>query len=64
MKSQMRAANKSGAAFTVIRGEDELTQGTAALKDMVSGEQVTLPLDKLVPELTTRIRSGPLAKSN
>ena len=54
MKSQMRAANKSGAAFAVIRGDDELAQGVAALKDMASGEQVTLPLDRLAPELAAR----------
>ena len=55
LKSQMRAANKAGAAWVVIRGDDELAQGVAALKDMGSGEQITLPLDRLVPELATRI---------
>ncbi|MGD9612873.1 MAG: histidine--tRNA ligase [Kiritimatiellia bacterium] len=57
LKSQMRAANKAGAAWVVIRGDDELAQGVAALKDMGSGEQITLPLDRLVPELTARIGS-------
>ena len=55
LKSQMRAANKAGAVWVVIRGDDELAQGVAALKDMGSGEQITLPLDRLVPELATRI---------
>ena len=54
MKSQMRAANKSGAAWAVIRGDDELAQGVVALKDLVSGVQETLPLDRLVSELTER----------
>lgn len=54
LKSQMRAANKSGAAYAVIRGDDELAQGVAALKDMASGEQVTLPLDRLAPEIVAR----------
>ena len=54
MKSQMRAANKSGAAWAVIRGEDELAQGVAALKDMVSGEQRTLPTSRLADELLAR----------
>ena len=39
MKSQMRAANKSGARWAVIRGDEELSAGTAAVKDMESGEQ-------------------------
>ena len=57
LKSQMRAANKAGAVWVVIRGDDELAQGVAALKDMGSGEQITLPLDRLVPELAARIAS-------
>lgn len=42
MKSQMRAANKSGARFALIRGEDELAAGTANLKNLATGEQETL----------------------
>ncbi len=55
MKSQMRAANKSGAAWTVIRGDDELAQGVAGLKDMVAGVQETLPADQLPELLAARI---------
>ncbi len=58
MKSQMRAANKSGAAWALIRGDDELAQGVAALKDMVAGTQETLPVDQLATVLAARI-AGP-----
>mgnify|MGYP001172886041 FL=1 len=54
MKSQMRAANKSGAAWAVIRGDDELAQDVVALKDMVSGVQETLPRERLAGELAAR----------
>ncbi len=54
MKSQMRAANKSGAAWAVIRGDDELAQGVVALKDLGSGVQETLPVDQLVRRLTAQ----------
>jgi histidyl-tRNA synthetase len=47
MKSQMRAANKSGARFAVIRGGDEMAAGTAQLKNMVSGEQRTIATGEL-----------------
>ena len=50
-KSQMRAANKAGAAWAIIRGEDELAQGVAALKDMATGEQRTLPTGELAQAL-------------
>ena len=54
MKSQMRAANKSGAAWAVIRGDDELAQGVAAVKNMVAGTQEILPLAQVPGELAAR----------
>ncbi|NLG34901.1 MAG: histidine--tRNA ligase [Lentisphaerae bacterium] len=54
MKSQMRAANKAGAAWTVIRGGDELAQGRATIKNMETGEQESLPLDQVAGELRRR----------
>ncbi len=54
MKSQMRAANKAGAAWAVIRGDDELAQGVVSLKNMESGEQASVPLDQLAGRLGIR----------
>lgn len=51
MKSQMRAANKAGAAWTLIRGGDELEKGVAGLKNMESGEQEQVPIDQLAAKL-------------
>ena len=59
MKSQMRAANKSGAAWAIIRGDDELTQGVAALKDMGAGTQETLPIPTLPDVLAAKIAAPP-----
>lgn len=59
MKSQMRAANKSGAAWAVIRGENELSQGVAALKDLASGVQETVPLDQLAGRIGAGISLKP-----
>ncbi len=55
MKSQMRAANKSGAAWAVIRGDDELAKNMVALKNMATGEQEFLPLDQLAGKLALHI---------
>jgi histidyl-tRNA synthetase len=45
LKSQMRSADKSGAAFALIIGEDELKAGTCAIKSLKAhGEQQTVPL--------------------
>ena len=47
LRSQMRKANRAGASFSVIIGEDELRDGVFSLRDMGSGEERTLPLGKL-----------------
>ena len=38
LKAQMKYADKCGARFTVVIGDNELDKGVAALKDMASGE--------------------------
>lgn len=46
-KPQLKYANKTGAKYLVIIGEDEIAKQTASVKDMQSGEQVEVALDKL-----------------
>jgi histidyl-tRNA synthetase len=43
MKSQMRKANKSGARFTLIVGENEIQSGKYLLKDMDNSSQSEIP---------------------
>ncbi len=47
VKAQMKYANKIGARHTVILGADELTNNKANIKNMETGEQVELGLDKI-----------------
>lgn len=47
MKKRMQKASASGARYAVILGDDELAQGVAAVKDLASGEQSNVPLDRL-----------------
>jgi histidyl-tRNA synthetase len=44
MKGQMKDASRSGAKWAVILGEEEMTAGTATLKDLESSEQRVLAL--------------------
>ena len=46
LKSQMRRADKLGARYTLILGEDELTTGRGMLKEMATGDQQELTLDR------------------
>jgi len=47
LKAQMKYADKLGARYTVVVGEDELASGSAKLKDMTTGEQTDVLLDDL-----------------
>ncbi len=56
LKSQMRRADKFKARYTLIIGEDELTKGAAAIKEMDRGIQGEVALD---PErIAEVVRSG------
>jgi histidyl-tRNA synthetase len=48
MKSQMKAAGRSGARVAVIFGEQEVADGTATVRDLAEGEQETVARDQLV----------------
>jgi histidyl-tRNA synthetase len=54
LKSQLREANRQSAAFAVIIGESELAQDVVTVRDMSSGEQVTVASDALPTWLTAR----------
>ncbi|KAB0666781.1 histidine--tRNA ligase [Oryzomonas japonica] len=44
LKSQMRRADKLGARYSVVIGENEVTSGKALFKRMEDGEQIEVPL--------------------
>lgn len=51
LKGAMKGADRSGARYAVIIGERDITEGTAQLKDLASGEQRAVPLADVVTEL-------------
>jgi histidyl-tRNA synthetase len=50
-KGQFRQADRSGAAYAAVLGEDELGQGVCTLRDMRSGEERTVPVADGAKEL-------------
>ncbi len=50
-KKRFERANKMGAAFAVIIGDDELSNGTVTLKNLTAGTQETIARDALVEKL-------------
>ncbi|MEC9007027.1 MAG: histidine--tRNA ligase [Candidatus Neomarinimicrobiota bacterium] len=53
MRAQMREANKLGAKYAIIIGDNELQQNRAQLKDLTSGNQETIDMDSLVSHITS-----------
>jgi histidyl-tRNA synthetase len=48
LSEQLRYANKKGFKLVIIAGEEEFSQATVQIKNMVSGQQITCPLTDLV----------------
>jgi len=51
LKRALEVANKTGARYTLILGDDEVSTGTYSLKDMASGEQVKLTRSELAARI-------------
>ena len=52
MKGAMKAADRSGAAHAIVAGDRDLAAGVAQVKDLRTGEQRSVSLDRLVEELS------------
>ena len=44
MRAQFKQADRAGASYAVVLGEDELARGEATVRDMASGEERTVPV--------------------
>jgi len=54
IKAQMRAANRAGAAWAILHGEQEESKGVFVLKNMASGNQEELSMPDLLQRLIAR----------
>lgn len=55
VRKQMERANKQGASIAIIVGEEEVQKQVVQLKDLVSGEQIELAFNQLVPHLKIKL---------
>jgi histidyl-tRNA synthetase len=58
LKSQMKRADKLGAPFVAILGEDELARGEWTVRDMASSTQVAVAESEMVAYFTEKIPHG------
>ncbi|HZZ99305.1 MAG TPA: histidine--tRNA ligase [Candidatus Paceibacterota bacterium] len=57
IKSQLRIAHRLGVKFALIFGQKEALDGTIILREMDTGVQETILLDKIVEEVKKRLKS-------
>ena len=55
LKAQMKYADKIGAKFSTVLGDDELTKNKAVIKNMVTGDGKEVALDNISDELSSLI---------
>ncbi|MBI3804734.1 MAG: histidine--tRNA ligase [Nitrospirae bacterium] len=55
LKNQMKRADRAGAAYVLIVGEDEMARGKAILRDMSTKVQEEIPLSTLTETIVTKL---------
>ncbi|OIJ16598.1 histidine--tRNA ligase [Anaerobacillus alkalilacustris] len=56
MKAQMKAADRFKAKYVVIIGESEIEKNTIVIKEMETGDQQEIPVDKLINFLGEKLK--------
>ncbi len=56
LKAQLRMADRVGARYALILGQKEALEGLIIIRDMASGRQETVKVDKAVREISKRLK--------
>ncbi|OQW87563.1 MAG: hypothetical protein BWK78_09045 [Thiotrichaceae bacterium IS1] len=56
---QLRYANKKGFQLVIIAGEEEFSQATVQIKNMISGQQITCSIADLVSTVHVQLDNLP-----
>lgn len=59
IKSQLKIADKLGVEYTLILGQKEALEDTIILREMMAGEQLTVPMRKLIDILKAKLAKRP-----
>jgi histidyl-tRNA synthetase len=55
LKGAMRAADRSGARIALVLGDRDIEAGTVGVKDLGTGDQVSVALDSVVAEVISKL---------
>jgi len=54
--AQLKAADKEGVGLALIVGQKEIYENTVIVRDLISGLQEAVPMDKLIAEIKKRLK--------
>jgi histidyl-tRNA synthetase len=57
LKAQIKYADRIGAPFVMIIGEDELARGVARVRNMADGSEAEVPLESAAADMTHRLEA-------
>ena len=57
LKSQMKRADKLDVAYALIVGDNEIKEGTVILRNMATKEQVPIPIERVVEQIKSILKS-------
>ncbi len=57
IKSQLRIAHRLGIKYTLIIGQKEALEGTVILREIISGVQETIPMEKILDVVKQHLKS-------
>ena len=63
LRAQLKQADRLGARFALLLGEDEIRRGVATIREMATGAQDEAPLDVLPDVLAARLRPEAVGKA-
>ncbi|GAG98901.1 unnamed protein product, partial [marine sediment metagenome] len=56
LKAQLTMADRIGAKYTLLLGQKEALEGTIIIRDMETGRQETVKLEKVIREIKKRLK--------
>ncbi len=56
LKAQFKMADKLGVSYTLLLGQRESLEGTIILRDMKTGKQETIKMERVVKEIKRRLK--------
>ena len=57
LKSQLKIANRLGVELTLILGQKETLDGTVIIKNMTTGVQETVSMEKLIDNIKKKLKT-------